>query len=94
MVPSPRDLNTFVTPIREELHAEVWKLIYSVVAEGHPGCYAVDIIRDGVPKSRTMTASKVKTPEEAIEVLREKALKWIAQYEARPHSGDTDWGTL
>jgi hypothetical protein len=83
------------TSILEETHGP-WRLEFYVAtaAPDSPPQFAVSILRDGELLGRRTAARAGLTDKTAIELLRKRALDWIADYDARDHSGSTDFGDL
>jgi hypothetical protein len=66
-------------------------VIPSPVGEG--GSYLAEVKRTGATVCR-LTVAGAFSEDNARRLLAEKARLWIAEYLARPHSGETDFGSL
>ncbi len=73
---------------REEISG--WLLAYVLLGEH---TYAVEIGTRGDVRCR-LTVSRAGHMQAALDILRTKALAWIADYESRTHTGDTGFGDL
>ena len=69
------------------LHHEdvgAWTLTFSVSAEVEDRrSFSVDLAREGVVKGRLTTSRQGLTDQSAVDLLRSRALGWIADYESR-----------
>ncbi len=82
-------MNELSTVLQVEHHGG-WTLRFSSIEEsGSRSAFAVDIILGGAVKGRRSAARSGLDEKRAVEALRVKALEWIADYEARDHSGST-----
>jgi hypothetical protein len=88
-------LDAFLEVIHQEEH-EPFKLIFSAAPGTLDGVrvYAVDVVLGNIVKSRGTTSRKGLDDGSAIELLRSRALGWIAEYSERQHAGDTGPGDL
>jgi hypothetical protein len=71
-----------------------WTMELGCEGEGEELYYYANLFRAGERVCRLAAMGKVRSEEEARRVLAVRARHWIAEYLARPHSGDTDLGTL
>ena len=56
---------------------------------------SVEILQDGERKTRmTLTRTGNDPRETQLHRLERRAIAWIDEYRARPHSGDTSFGEL
>ena len=56
--------------------------------------YFVNVFRSGQHVCRLAAMGKVRSEDEARRLLAVRARYWIAEYLARPHSGDTHFGDM
>lgn len=56
--------------------------------------YVAQLMRGNVPICRLSIAAEGQTEAQARTELADKARAWIADYLSRPHSGDTQFGSL
>lgn len=83
---------------KDELFGEAlgaWTLSYSRApfdgVDAGDAPTAVELSRDGRMHVRLVLTRPGLTTVEATGILRERARAWIADFDSREHSGDTDW---
>jgi hypothetical protein len=78
----------------EELHG--WTLVYGSAtdAQGAYLFHAVTIEQGGIARARLTIVRPQLEQSRVLEVLRARALDWMAAYNRREHSGDTDFAAL
>lgn len=80
------------------LHRETrgpWALIFFAQMTAGESCiYGVQISLGSEPKARSTVSRSTLTDEQALSLLRSRAMGWIADYEARDHTGTTDFADL
>ncbi|MBN9409176.1 MAG: hypothetical protein J0H69_08510 [Burkholderiales bacterium] len=86
--------NFFTTPLRTETLVDGWSLVFSVADLGPPASYVVEMVHHGAVKGRSSMSRPDLTEEFAVNFLRERAIKWIEQYQNRPHTGSSDFTPL
>jgi len=85
----------FITPILTETHG-AWTFVYSQSpspsASGH--ALVVEVMLGDVVKARIGAGSGARSEFQALDDLRARGLAWVADYDARPHAGDTGFASL
>lgn len=73
-----------------------WDLVF-FEARGPDGtylCTTAELSLDGQRKARLSLVRPHLLPEDVVAQLMERAASWIADYESRPHTGETGFGDL
>ncbi len=72
-----------------------WRLVFThATGSVADRSWAVQIEHQGVLRARLSVSNPGLDESRASAALREKARRWIVEFESRPHEGDTDFASI